>query len=138
VKLFSLVLAIGLVTGSCSGSAENKTVIDSTVQVVSKDLSPEIYKKFLTEKQGVLLDVRFMEEYTEGHIPNSIFANINGDEFESEVAKLDKDKPVFVYCKLGGRSSKAQKILISQGFKEVYNLKGGISAWQGQGHEVEK
>ena len=64
--------------------------------------------------------------------------NYNDDDFASQVEKLDKTKPVFVYCKRGGRSASAAEILKEKGFTKVYNLDGGITAWIDEGQEVVK
>ncbi|MFM9943837.1 MAG: rhodanese-like domain-containing protein [Bacteroidia bacterium] len=76
-----------------------------------------------------LVDVRSAEEYSSGHIQGSKNINWNGDNFESEIVKLDKTKPVFVYCQSGRRSASAADRMRSLGFKEVYELDGGISEW---------
>jgi rhodanese-related sulfurtransferase len=64
--------------------------------------------------------------------------NYNSDDFASQIEKLDKTKPVFVYCKRGGRSAGAAEILKEKGFTKVYNLDGGITAWTEEGQEVVK
>ena len=76
-------------------------------------------------------------------IPAAAFAekiktniNWNGDQFEAEAAKYDKTKPIFVYCRVGGRSAKAADKLSQMGFKEVYNLEGGIIQWTESGFPV--
>ena len=76
-----------------------------------------------------VLDVRSPEEYSSGHLQGSKNINLNGDNFESEIKKLDKTKPVFVYCQSGRRSASAANNMRSMGFKEVYELEGGISSW---------
>jgi rhodanese-related sulfurtransferase len=84
-----------------------------------------------------LLDVRTPEEFNAGHIPGAMLLDYYNDNFKKSAAQLDKTKPVFVYCKTGGRSSSAAKILRDLGFKEVYDLEGGISAWKNAGKTVE-
>ena len=76
-----------------------------------------------------LLDVRTPEEYRTEHIGNAVNLNWNGDNFVADASKYDKSKPVFVYCKVGGRSAKAADKLAELGFKEIYNLDGGIMKW---------
>lgn len=74
---------------------------------------------------AVLLDVRTKEEYKSGHVPGAV--NIPLDNLQS--AKLDKDKPLFVYCLSGARSSRACSYLKQQGF-DAANI-GGISSYSG-------
>ena len=76
-----------------------------------------------------LLDVRTPEEYSTEHIGNAVNVNWNGDNFVAQASKYDKSKPIFVYCKAGGRSAQAADKLAELGFKEIYNLDGGIMKW---------
>jgi thioredoxin len=80
-----------------------------------------------------ILDVRTPEEYSSGHIENSDNVNWLGDSFVALTDKYDKTKPVFVYCKIGGRSIKAANKLAELGFTTVYNLDGGILKWEAAG-----
>jgi len=80
-----------------------------------------------------LLDVRTPEEFSGEHIDHAVNVDWNGDNFESQAARYDKSKPVFVYCKIGGRSAKAADKLASMGFTKIYNLEGGILKWNAAG-----
>jgi phage shock protein E len=80
-------------------------------------------------KNVVLLDVRTPEEYQQGHLENSLNVNWYDSDFVQQVEGIDKDETIFVYCKLGGRSAKAQEKLKSLGYKNVVNLEGGYDAW---------
>ena len=82
---------------------------------------------------GVLIDVRTPGEYGETHIENAIALDYYSNDFENNAASLPKDKAIYVYCKSGGRSASASKILLEQGHKQVYNLKGGINGWRSAG-----
>lgn len=77
-----------------------------------------------------LIDVRTAGEFSQGHIKNAKNIDINSTSFEQQVAKLDKSKAVFVYCLSGGRSGSAMSVLSSMGFKEIYNLAGGMMRWR--------
>jgi rhodanese-related sulfurtransferase len=78
----------------------------------------------------VLLDVRTPEEYNDGFIEGARNLDYFGSGFEKALLAFDKEIPVYVYCASGGRSEAAAEDLIKQGLKEVYNLAGGIEAWQ--------
>ena len=80
-----------------------------------------------------LVDVRTPEEYVAGHLPESILINVKAESFDSLIQQLDKSRPVFVYCRTGRRSLEAANILEKNKFKIVYNLEGGIIAWQNKG-----
>jgi rhodanese-related sulfurtransferase len=85
----------------------------------------EFIAKAKTTKNAQLLDVRTPQEWEAGKIASSNCINVNDATFKQQIEKLDKNKPVFVYCAVGGRSSKAAPILQQAGFKYIYNLTGG-------------
>ena len=72
-----------------------------------------------------VLDVRTPEEWKGGHLTMAKHINVNDADFAAKVDKLDKTKPVVVYCAAGGRSSRAASVLASKGFKTVYNVSNG-------------
>jgi len=88
----------------------------------------EFEKKLLGENTQ-LIDVRTPEEFNQGHLKGALNYNINAAEFESQISKLDKNKPVLVYCLSGGRSGSAADLMTGRGFTEVYNMQGGIMKW---------
>jgi thioredoxin len=77
-----------------------------------------------------LIDVRTPGEFAQGHINQAQNIDLRASDFEQKAAKLDKSKPVYVYCLSGGRSSSAANTLSSMGFREVYNLSGGMMRWR--------
>ena len=76
-----------------------------------------------------LIDVRTSEEYSKGFIEEAQNIDYNSTDFANKISKLNKNKPVLLYCAMGGRSSKASKVFKSQGFKKIYDLKGGFLSW---------
>lgn len=76
-----------------------------------------------------LLDVRTSGEFAGGHITNAKNVDWNGSDFDTQVAHLDKEKTVMVYCLSGGRSKKAASHLKELGFKNIIELNGGYLAW---------
>jgi thioredoxin len=96
--------------------------------------SPEAFAKKITETpEPQIIDVRTPEEFTSEHIDNAVNVDWWGDNFVSGAEKFDKSKPVFVYCKSGGRSAKAAAKLDELGFATIYNLEGGILKWNAAG-----
>ena len=77
----------------------------------------------------MLLDVRTPKEFQEGHLPNATL--IPTTELSKRLNELpaDKTQPILVYCGTGIRSSKAAHMLYRSGYKDVYNLSGGMHAW---------
>jgi len=90
------------------------------------------FKKGLSNSEVQLVDVRTAEEYHEGYIENAQLIDFYLDNFQDKIQELDKNKPVYLYCKSGNRSGKASKILSDLGFKEIVDLKGGYQAWSKQ------
>lgn len=86
----------------------------------------------------VVLDVRTKKEYSEGRIPGSVLIDFNADDFEQQVARLDKSKTYLVHCAVGGRSARACKKMDKLGFQKLYNLEGGMGAWEKAGKPVQK
>jgi thioredoxin 1 len=114
-----LLLIIALAAGCSRG--QNKNV-----------LAPQAFaEKIKTATESTLIDVRTPGEFADGHIAGAKNYDWNGEHFEHQVMGLDKSKPVLVYCLKGGRSASAASRLRGMGFKEVYELEGGTSAWSG-------
>jgi rhodanese-related sulfurtransferase len=122
IILFLLVLVFG----------NFKTIAQKT------DLSSQEFEKGIANADIQILDVRTQGEYNSGHIKNAFLADwTQHDVFEERIKYLDKNKPVYTYCLVGGRSGAAAVRLREAGFKEVYNLQGGIKAWKEASKPVE-
>lgn len=92
-----------------------------------ENVSPEAFRLLFSKHQNdVILDVRTAEEFKQGAIKGAINLDIIGGAFKQKVAELDRDKTYFVYCRSGNRSEQACKIMSELGFKNLYNLSGGI------------
>jgi len=99
--------------------------------------APQFAEKI--KENGVqLVDVRTAGEVASGKIANAVNIDFNSVEFEAIAAKLDPAKPVAVYCKVGGRSSRAVKVFQELGFTEIYELDGGVIAWNASRLPLEK
>ena len=97
-------------------------------------LAPAAYSATLkATPDAQLLDVRTPEEFSSEHIDNAANINWNGDDFAGKAAKYDQSKPIFVYCKVGGRSGQAAQKLSEMGFTKIYNLEGGLMKWNAAG-----
>jgi thioredoxin 1 len=103
-----------------------------------KQLTTEEFEKQLAKSADVqLLDVRTPDEYGEGHLAKAANVDYKSPDFRERIAKLDKSKPVYVYCLSGGRSAAAATALHEVGFKEIYDMKGGYLKWNTSGKTVE-
>jgi rhodanese-related sulfurtransferase len=93
-------------------------------------ISQEEFAKILT-KEIQLLDVRTPQEYQQGYIEGAFLINFFDPDFVTKVStRFDKNKPLYIYCAVGGRSNKAARKLIAVGFDSVYDLKGGFTKWK--------
>jgi rhodanese-related sulfurtransferase len=112
-------------------SGENTSSQEETISSnqIAENVDAEKFKSLIDQGNGLLLDVRTPGEVANGTIEGSTNLNFNSPTFKSEVEKLDKDKPVYVFCASGGRSGNAMNMMKDLGFKEVYNLNGGYMRW---------
>ncbi|WP_338667310.1 rhodanese-like domain-containing protein [Pseudodesulfovibrio methanolicus] len=97
-------------------------------------MTPDEARKFMEGSKPdsyTLLDVRQEVEYEQDHIPGARLVPLS--ELPDRFDELDKERPLLVYCASGGRSMAAAGLLQGQGFEDVNNLVGGISAWEGEG-----
>ena len=128
-KIIVACLFLGLI--SCN-SQEKKENLIIDVNVVE-------FKQLITKEKVQLIDVRTPEEFKAGHIKNAKLINFFDSDFKEQSTKiLDKNKPVYVYCRSGGRSAKAAEKYKEAGFTKVYNLLGGFNAWSAKNLEIEK
>lgn len=100
-------------------------------------LTPSEFESKLKSTKGQLIDVRTSEEYKSEHIANALSLDFYSPKFDEEINKLDKSKTYFIYCQRGGRSTDAFKKFQNAGFKNVYELQGGIINWQKSNLAVE-
>ncbi len=119
--LFLFLLAVATLT-SCG--QEVKQDVKSAIITVAN------YKEVVVGKDVQLVDVRTPKEYDAGYIDDAINIDfMNQDSFNEAFNKLDKNKPLYIYCRSGNRSQKSVPLLINLGFTEIYDLKGGYNAW---------
>lgn len=129
---FTLFLILfSTVFGACQKTASENSTQNEIKQVTVQETSEAVKKENVQ-----FIDVRTPEEYAGGHAPNA--PNFPLDKIETDLVKLDKNKPVYVICQTGRRSQKAAETLQKAGFKELYNVKGGTSEWISAGLPVEK
>lgn len=118
IKFITVVTILFLV--GCKGqSKEVKKITTSTLETVLKN-----------DSEIQLVDVRTPAEWEKGIIKNAIKIDVTSSNFQNKALKeLDKTKPVYLYCRSGGRSLIAAEALLEKGF-EVYNIEGGYMQWQ--------
>ena len=143
--LMNNILAIIIVFISMILSCNNKSSLqqesESSGKFIYKVLSTNEFESKLKQehKNYLLLDVRTPEELEEtGYIEGAINIDVEADGFIEKVNRLDKSKTIMVYCRSGGRSSTASEMMKDEGFKEIYDLEGGITEWKEQEKPVVK
>ncbi len=139
VLLFVLLFTSVTTSISCTEKTANQSIVTNKYARV-KDLTVQeayaLINRNLGNSNFIILDVRTLEEYSTGHLQNALNLDVNSGKFEQEVNKLDKNKVYLVYCRSGVRSKKAADIMLNTGFKEIYNMTGGILEWQAEGYSV--
>lgn len=86
--------------------------------------------KELIQNGATVVDVRTADEYNEGHVEGSLNIDVFEPTFTQEIKALDPQKTYVVYCRSGGRSSRAAAMMHDAGFGDVKNLDGGYMAWE--------
>ena len=121
-NLFILAIAFISLTACSEAQTESNGVINKVV-------SASEFKDLAGHENIQLIDVRTASEYNGGKIGDAVNIDFYASDFKAQIDKLDKSKKTLVYCAAGGRSGKADNMMKSMGFKEVYDLKGGYGNW---------
>ena len=97
-----------------------------------KNITPPELEVIAKENENaVLIDVRSPEECAEGMVDGAENINIFDTDFLERIGKLDKSKDYYMISRSGGRSGSAAGAMDQMGFESVYNMDGGMLAWQG-------
>lgn len=141
MKLSLSNIAIFFLVLSCNSAPTESSVALSETESVAQTggtISVAAFEQKLKTPGIQILDVRTAGEYQGGHFNNSLQANwLDQKEFADRVQHIDKSKPVLVYCASGVRSAEAMNWMKQNGFSDVSNLRGGISAWRMEGKPLE-
>jgi phage shock protein E len=100
------------------------------------DITPAQAMALIREKSAdplfKVLDVRTAEEFALNYVKGALNIDVKAADFAAKIAKLDKDGTYLVYCKGGVRSARAMNLMKETGFKQVFNLAGGLKNWQAE------
>jgi len=129
ISLFVIVVLLF----SCKNNSQTSDK-NTSVEVISTTA----FKAKVAGTDVQLVDVRTPEEFSEGHLKNSKNIDFKNDNFMAQMEKLDKSKPLYLYCRSGNRSGKASAKLKEAGFTEIYDMKGGFLAWSKENLEIAK
>lgn len=105
---------------------------DRVQHITANQLEP------LIDSNIVLVDVRTWGEYELGHIPNAVNFDCKKEDFINKMEWYNKNSSIYLYCKEGGRSERAGKDLIENGYAMVYSLDGGFDNWKKMNKKIVK
>ncbi len=120
-----------------SGTACTQTAGSQTAEGNGPTLSVEEFQAAITKGEALLVDVRTAPEYNSGHIPGSVNVDWTAHDYEARFAGLDPQRPLLIYCAVGGRSDQARAYLQGKGYT-VQELDEGIAAWKQAGLPLER
>ena len=127
MKRILFLVAAGLFSLIQSAQAQTNIDLAKTEQLLKSD------------KTIQLIDLRTPGEIQRtGIIAGAKVINYNSPDFKAKISKLDKNRPVLLFCATGGRSGSAVSTVKSLGYKAVYNYTGGMSEWKGKGKPTVK
>ncbi len=109
--------------------------IEVTTRIVAGPPALEIVAA-AEQADRIPLDVRTPSEFAAGHITGAVNLDVESAEFPQLVATLDPAKNYAVYCRSGNRSKVAMTAMNQAGFTHLFDLAGGIGAWQSAGGPV--
>ena len=140
IKKIALMAIVGLISVlgiSCGRTMNSKQVSVDSKEVKNekkaeyKKITSDEAKKMMETEKPIVVDVRSLEEYNEGHIPNAISVPLETIENEAEAKLKNKNDLILVYCRSGRRSREAALKLIEKGYTNVIDF-GGIQDWNGE------
>lgn len=133
-----LLMAV-VVAGACTAGTGEVPAGETLPQTI-EDITVQEAAEMIEERRGnadfAIIDVRTPDEFAEGHIEGAVLVNFRDDDFRDKVGELDRDKTHLIYCRSGARSAGARDVMAELGFREVYNMLGGILGWEAAGHPV--
>lgn len=140
MRKFIIVLvaaALAVTFAGCSNEPST-TVPGQIVKEISVAEAYAMIQENIGKVDFVILDVRTPSEFAAGHLAGAVLIDFNAGSFRTEVDKLDKNKRYLVYCRTSNRSGQAVAVMKELGFKEVYDMDGGVVAWEAAGYPVVK
>ena len=109
---------------------------ESQIQIIKNIAPKEAYTLILKNKDNqsfVILDVRTPIEFANGHIENAVNVDYYSETFKNALTRLDHNKTYLIYCRTARRSGHTLDLMKELGFREVYNIAGGITDWKEAG-----
>jgi len=105
-------------------------------QAFVNNVTPIQFDSLIKKNDGLLIDVRTINEFNNGHIEGALQMNFYAPDFAQQLMQLPKDKPIYIYCNVGFRSGRAAAFLTQNGYQHVFNLQQGILVWHRQNFPI--
>lgn len=125
-------IAVAAIIG-VSGCSSSDPTGSSASQSTDQHMTASDFSTAMAKPGTIVLDVRTPAEYASGHLPQAPNIDIETGDFATKIASLDKNATYAVYCRSGNRSGVALEQMAGVGFTHLYDLDGGIGAWQSMG-----
>ena len=139
MKIAQLIAALLLsLTLPQIGFAADAKPADGEHKSAARRIDVEEFEKLRADKKNVVVDVRTEKEFKAGHIPGAVNLDVNAQDFDAKVARLDKSKTYMVHCMVGHRSAKACDKFVAAGLTNILDFSVGMKAWQNAGKPIEK
>jgi len=140
-RLAPLALAAALLAGCSPAPATTTTpaapaAATAGVPQLKRDMTAKEFADLVAQPGVVVLDVRTPAEFAAGHLEGAVNADVQSADFAQALAALDPDRNYAVYCRSGSRSKAAMAVMQQSGFSNLFDLAGGIGAWQSAGGQV--
>lgn len=141
MKTFLIITVSLIIVGIIAVLMRIPTTTNSTKDSNNNDLRIERvdstqFKSEIEKDNVVILDIRTPGEFNTGYIANAKNIDYYSPNFSDQLNELDKDLEYKIYCNSGNRSAQALQMMKSLGFKNVVDLKGGITAWRGASLDI--
>ncbi len=131
------ILAACLLTAISFAQTPAAPATQPTTRQIGAAISPSEFASLIGKPGHVLLDVRTNEEFAAGHLAGATLIDFNAPDFQQKIRALPKDKTYLVYCRSGRRSKNACDQMRELGFPGLFDLQGGILAWQKAGRPTQ-
>lgn len=137
-RLLTLLVVSGLLLSACGGDPAEPVGAAGSPEEGLRRVSADAAADIAADPPAglVVLDVRTPEEFAQGHLDGAVMIDFYRDDFSDRLAELDRDVPYLLYCRSGNRSGQTLAIMEQLGFRDVADVDGGITAWQGAGLPV--
>jgi rhodanese-related sulfurtransferase len=131
-RIAAAALAVAAVTGMSACSSDTPASNPAS-SAAGQHMAARDFSAAMKAPGTIVLDVRTPAEYASGHLAQAKNIDVEASGFANRIAALDKNATYAVYCRSGNRSGTALEQMTAAGFTHVYDLAGGIGAWQNMG-----